>query len=241
MTKTDLQAFLAADELETLAAALLDWAKQAQSADLHSDALIEAGRLESLKKSRIRGNVEEKELIRQRNDIRVVLLELLEKLPETPVATARLQPKGMTESRFKILIFLLMVLGNAVAFICLFVLGEGAGGFSPEEASTTATMLIAVFAAYFSVMLGEFIALRNAPESVVKSRVSNRFLWISVGILAVYFVGVCWLVNRRPLMEFQSFIGWLTAFESGFGLFVGQIIHSLFKKENVVVPQWSDV
>jgi cation transport ATPase len=231
MKKSDLQALIAADELEAVAEALLNWAKQSAAAGLYSNALIEAGRLESLKKSRIRGNEEEKDLTRQRNDIRVALVEMIEKLPETPAATARLQAQGMTESRFKILVFGLMIMGNALAFVCLFVLGEGAGGFTPPEASTTATMLISVFAAYFSVMLGEFIARRNAAKAVVEERVSRRFLWVSMGVLAAYFLSVCWLILRRPLMEFQSFISWLTMLESGLGLFVGQIVHSLFKKQ----------
>lgn len=233
MKKDDLLLLMATDELEKTANALLDWAKIAAAAELYSDALIEAGRLAALQKSRIRGNVDEQDLTTQRNDVRVVLLEIIQQLPETPTETAQLQPRGMTETRFKLLVFVVMILGNIAAFICLFVLGEGAGGFSPPEASTTAAMLLSVCTAYFSVMLGEFIAQRNEAKKLLEKRVSRGFLGISLALLTFYFIVVCWLINRRPLMEFQTFINWLTVFESGLGLFVGQIIHSLFKKENV--------
>lgn len=231
MTKKDILDLIATDELEQVAAMMLDWARQADAADLHGDALIQAGRLEALKKARLQGNMSEERRGVERNDIRVALVEMLERLPDTPAAAARMQPGGMNESAFKMLVFGSMVVGNLIAFVCLFVLGEGAGGFSPPEAATTATMLISVFSAYFSVMLSEFIARRNATKPLVQPRVSRRFLSISVGLLLCYFVGVSWLILRRPLMEFTTFMYWLTAFESALGLFVGQIVHNLFRRE----------
>ena len=230
MTKTALQQLVIKDDLDALAEALLEWAKRANAAALHRDALIEAGRLAAQQKSRMRGNVSESDLTLQRNDVRVALLELLDPLPETPVATAALQPRVMTETNFKWFVLAAMLVGNAAAFGCLFILGEGAGGFTPPEASTTATMLISVCGAYLSVVVGDLIARRGEAEPSVTPRLSGRFVGLSAGLLAFYFIAVCWLINRRPLMEFQSFIGWLTALESGLGLLVGQLINSVFKK-----------
>ena len=234
MEKTFLNDLLADDDLENAVAALRQLADRTGDSGLQSEMLIQSGRLEDWKKRSQRGDTSPAVLTEMRNGIRSTLVDLVENLAEMPPVSPEnqsKQPPGMTESRFKLLLFGMMVLGNVAAFGCLFILGESAGGFTPGEAATTATMLLSVFAAYFSVMLGEFIAQRNDLKTAVEKRVNRRFQWISMGIVVSYFIAVCSLINGRANGEFDPFIKWLAVLESGFGIFVGQVIYGLFKKQ----------
>ncbi len=234
MGKSELRSLIAEDELEAAVANILTETDRPGLEDRRSEAIIISGRLEEWKREKRLGGTSNDDLALTRNRLRATVLELVENGPDSSpegTKTAVPKPVGMAESRFKWLVFLLMLAGNVAALTLLLVFGGIAGGFTPPEVSTTVTMLLSVMAAYFSVMLGEFIATRGQLRKGPETRVNRRFVQLSIAILMAYFIIVCTLIHRRPLMEFNGFISWLTVLESGFGIYVGQVIASLFKKQ----------
>lgn len=220
---------LADDLLEETIAQILAETERPGLEEWRSEAIILSGRLEEWKREKRLGGTPPDQLTTTRNGLRATFLELVENLPDSPPAPGQ-KPGGMAESRFKWLVFLLMLAGNGAALTCLYVFGDIAGGFSKPEVATTVTMLLSVMTAYFSVMLGEFFANKNQFKKGAGPRVNARFLQISILILLAYFVVVCFLILRRPMMEFNGFINWLTVLESGFGIYVGKVISVLFRK-----------
>jgi len=233
MTKPILRQHIANDDLEQVVKDLLAYAEQHQLPELRSDALIQSGRLEECKKLARRGGTSQEVTVQTRNAIRADLLEIVENLPDTPPLPGK-PPKqpGMSERQFKLLVFVLMALGKA--FIILFMLFQWeTGGFSPDEAFSAISLLLPVFTAYLSVMLGEYVARRDDVAPGAGKRISRTFQWIAFVALPLYFLLLYSLVaaRARGSLEFKAFTVWLTLVESGFGVYVGQIVYALFKTE----------
>ena len=237
MDKKILLNLLVNDELEQSAALLLEYAEQSGYPELHRAAVQISGRLEDWRKAGVRNDLPPERITEMRNGIRTSLLEQVEQLPDAaPVAKAPARPRGMLESRFKNIIFWFMLLGNLAAFIVLFVLGAGSGTFTPSETMTTCTLILSPLAAYFSVMFSEVLSRRHGeppPAAELNRRVGSRFQWVSLGILTAYFFLICFLMLYRSQIDFSDFTGWLAALEGGLGIFVAQVVHTLFKKNGV--------
>ena len=233
--KEDLRDLLVRDELEQAAAQLLAYADHTGRPDLRSETVIVSGRLEEWKKGRVRGDVSADRLTEVRNGIRAALLELVESLPETATAgKTAVRAAGMTETRFKAIIFWMMSLGNVAAFVCLFVLGSGSGTFTPAETLTTCALLLSPLATYFSVMFSEIVERRSGeplPGAEANKRVGLRFQIVSLAVLTAYFFLVCFLMLYRSQVDFSEFTGWLAVLEGGLGIFVAQVVHALFKSK----------
>lgn len=234
-TKENFRDLIRRDELEQTAAQLLAFADSAGLPDLRSETIILSGRLEEWKKSRLRGDQSDERLTELRNAVRSALLELVESLPDIKAPGKKVQsPKGMPETRFKTIIFWMMLAGNTAAFACLFVLGSGSGTFTPSETATTCALLLSPLAAYFSVMFSEVISRRSGeplPGAITNKRVNLRFQIVSLLILSAYFFLVCFLMLYRSQVDFSEFTKWLAVLEGGLGIFVAQVVHALFKSE----------
>ncbi len=232
-TKETLRDLIGRDELEETTSQLLAVADRAGLPDLRSEVIIISGRLEEWKKGRLRGDQSDERLTELRNGIRSALLTLAESLPETMAAdTKALRLAGMPETRFKAIIFWMMLAGNAAAFVCLFVLGSGSGAFTPSETATTCALLLSPLAAYFSVMFSEVIERRSGEPlsgAVANKRVNSRFQIVSLLVLSAYFFLVCFLMLYRSQVDFSEFTKWLAVLEGGLGIFVAQVVHALFK------------
>ncbi|HRI62342.1 MAG TPA: hypothetical protein PK228_21525, partial [Saprospiraceae bacterium] len=147
---------------------------------------------------------------------------------------------GIEEGRFKRQIFFFML--AAKCWIIYWILfHKGSGGFTSGEAMATISLLLPAFTAYTTVMLGDFIKNRNKPHlpAAFAPRVSRTLQTITWIVFPVYVLALHWIIGEKaaglladdPQANYESMTGWLAIVESAFGIYVGQIIHELFKNE----------
>jgi len=239
--KKVLQAQLAADELEQCLAQLQSFADTASLPDVAREALLLAARLEDLRRDSRAGDTPPDTLNQVRNGIRRALLDLIEGMPEAGDKAASPARAGMSERRFKMLIFSLMAVGKlcTVAYIVLHI---DTGGFTQQQGLSVIALLLPAFTAYVGVMLAEVIQRRNEvsaakPGASELRPVSRAIRVATFTILPLYFLLLWTLISRYTAgywekdgeSDFGALTTWLAILESGFGVYVGQIVYGLFK------------
>lgn len=246
MKKADLLALIATDDIRPALDVTRESAKLLENKDLQQDLILLSSQWEHLEKEEQSGAISWDTLLQNRNRLKRSLLELLEPLPEQlPVTRDALgsakpmaKPKGVPESRFKKQVFFFML--AAKCWIIYWVwFHQGTGGFTSEEAKATILVLLPAFTAYTTVMLGDFIRNRHKPvlPPAFALRVSPTLRLITWIVFPIYVLALHWVIGEKaagmladdPKINFESMIAWLAIAESAFGIYLGQIIHALFK------------
>ena len=68
---------------------------------------------------------------------------------------------------------------------------------------------------------------------------SGTLSWITWIVFPVYVLILHWIIGEKaagmladdPQANYESMTGWLAVAESAFGIYVGQIIHAVFKNQ----------
>ena len=137
----------------------------------------------------------------------------------------------MKEITLKRQLLYLMLFAKLIVIAYIW-LNKNSGGLSSEQAIGAITLITPLFAVYLGVMYKELAKtkLKNSvgrPGSVPKSFRNLTFVTLFVYIAAIITVVTLKASGTFSYNQFQTM---LTAVESGFGVYVGQIIFSLFKK-----------
>lgn len=246
MKKEDLLALIAADEMRPALEVAGESARLLENAELQQNMVLLTSQWENLGKEEQSGTIPWDTLLQNRNRVKRSLIDLLTALPEhLPVArdvTGKAKPEavkpGIEESRFKKQIFFFML--AAKCWIIYWILfHKSSGGFTSGEAMATISLLLPAFTAYTTVMLGDFVKNRNKPQlpAAFAPRVSRTLQTVAWIVFPVYVLALHWIIGEKaagtladePQANYESMTGWLAVVESGFGIYVGQIIHELFK------------
>lgn len=246
MKKSDVLALVAADDISPALEVAQESATLLERPDLQQDLVLLRSQWENLEKEEQSGTISWDTLLQNRNRVKRSLLGLLEGLPEQlPVtrdvaghARPMTAPPGVPESRFKKQVFFFML--AAKCWIIYWVLfHKGAGGFTSGEAMATISLLLPAFTAYTTVMLGDFIKNRHKPAlpAAFAPRVGRSLSWITWIAFPVYVLILHTIIGEKAAgtladnaqANYESMTGWLAVAESAFGVYVGQIIHAVFK------------
>ena len=138
----------------------------------------------------------------------------------------------MKEITLKRQLLYIMLLAKLIVIAYIW-LNKNSGGLSSEQAIGAISLITPMFAVYLGVMYKDLAKtkLKNSvgrPGSVPKSFRNLTFVTILVYIVAI--ITVVTLKAFSTTFSYNQFQTMLTAVESGFGVYVGQIIFSLFKK-----------
>lgn len=248
MKKSDVLALIAADEIRPVLEIVQESATLLEKPDLGQDMILLRSQWENLEKEERSGTISWEALLQNRNRVKRTLLSLLEGLPEQlPVtrdvagnARPMAAQAGVPESRFKKQVFFFML--AAKCWIIYWILfHKGSGGFTNGEAMATISLLLPAFTAYTTVMLGDFIKNRHKPvvPLAFAPRVSRTLALITWIVFPMYILVLHWIIGEKaagaladnPQANYESMTGWLAVAESVFGVYVGQVIHSVFKRE----------
>ena len=246
MKKSELLALIAADEMRPALDITRESAHLLENDELQQNMVLLRSQWEHLEKEEQSGTIAWETLLQNRNQVKRSLLELLEALPELLPVTrdvaghAKPSPvkPGIEESRFKRQIFFFML--AAKCWIIYWILfHKSSGGFTSGEAMATISLLLPAFTAYTTVILGDIFKNRHKPHlpAAFAPRVNRTLQTITWVVFPVYVLALHFIIGEKaagmladdPQANYESMTGWLAVVESAFGIYVGQIIHELFK------------
>lgn len=246
MRKSDLLALIAADDMRQALEVGLAITDILGKPDLHQSMVLISSQWEGLEKEEQSGTISWDTLLQNRNRVKRSLLSLLDELPEQlPViqdvaghSKAMATKSGVEEHRFKKQVFFFMLLSKCwIIYWILF--HKSSGGFSSGEAMATISLLLPAFTAYTTVMVTNFIKNRNKPNlpAAFAPRVSSTLNLITWVVFPIYILTLHWIIGEKasgmladnPKANYESMTNWLAIVESAFGIYVGQIIHAVFK------------
>ena len=249
MKKSDLLTLIAADEMRPALEVAQTCAALLEKNDLQQDTVLLRSQWEHLEKEEQSGTIAWDTLLQNRNRVKRSLLSLVnglpEELPVTRDAAGLAKPMaaapGVEEGRFKRQVFFFMLAAKCwVIYWILF--HKEFGGFSSGEAMATISLLLPAFTAYTTVMLSDFIKNRHKPQlpAAFVPRVSRTLALITWVVFPIYVLILHSIIGQKaagmladdPKVNYETMTGWLAVAESAFGIYVGQIIHAVFKKQD---------
>lgn len=156
--------------------------------------------------------------------------------PAQPPVVPPPQPKTVSEAALKRRLLLLMLVIKLLVIIWLFTQWE-AGGFTTDQFTGTLGLLIPVFTTYTGVMIREVIEQSKSqvtPPVDPASRPTRprSFQGLAFGVIIGYGIALILIISLRPrgVISYAQMNTFLTLLEASFGIYVGRIVFSLFKK-----------
>ena len=158
------------------------------------------------------------------------LTEWINHLPDQPVARKGKRKRLMDEATFKSRIFYALCISKLLIFFYLHYLWK-TGGFTVAEFQSTATLLLPAFAAYISVIIGDYLNQSRSPIKAPKF-IAGPLVTFAYWLFPIYFLVLCFLITAKAKTDitYGQMNFWLAMAESVLGGYVGQLVHSLFKK-----------
>lgn len=242
--KKILRGLLSDDKLEQLQTHLKDITAADAHKDLANEVILNAGRLADYRKTVTIGTASNEELRLLRNQIRLSFLNIIDALPdEISVSNdpALNPPKLMTEQRFKSWVFGIMLVGKLLMMAFVFFQMD-TGGFTQEQGLSVIALLLPALTAYLGAMLADIIRRRNDlfPTGNDRKTISSTMKRMTFIVLPLYFLLLFVMINRYAIgymaqndgeADFKTLTTWLAVIESGFGVYVGQIVYGLFREK----------
>ncbi|MEZ4961968.1 MAG: hypothetical protein R2830_19225 [Saprospiraceae bacterium] len=228
-TKSSIHELIGAGELETATTTALEYAEYCGLPDIANGLLTVQARAQDLQRNWMTGTLLYQDFTVTFSRLTSDLIAWVDSLPDTP-KPAGPRKKFLTEAQFKKRIFILLFLIKVVVLFWLYY-HWSTGGFTADQFQGTATTLIPIFAAYIAVMIDDY--LRQYNSGLPRPRyISGPLIGIVYWLLPLYAIALVVLIalKAKGTMSFSSMNTWLALVESGLGLYVGKIVHGLFKK-----------
>jgi len=236
--RKEVRRLVAADELEQAIRQLLDFTETAKADELHKEAVLQSGRHEQYRKDLRTGGTDYKDLARTKVNISQAILEITDKLPEVREdgTVVAVKPKGIREKVLRTHILWLMF--GIKFLIVLFVLTLWqSGGFTAAQFVATLALLLPIFATYTTVMFRDSVRERHVQQyatTALAPRVSRSFQFTTYGLFLLYGFALFFVIDLRGrgvLGQFDYMTSLLALVELLLGVYVGQVVFGLFKRE----------
>lgn len=242
--KKILRGLLSEDKLEQLQENLRDITTVDENKELANEVILNAGRLADYRKTVTNGTASNEELRLLRNQIRLAFLNIIDALPDeitiSQDPSVKL-PRLMTEQKFKSWVLGIMLIGKL--FMMAFIVFQmDTGGFTQEQGLSVISLLLPALTAYLSAMIADIIKRRNDlfPTGNDRKTISITMKRMTFIVLPLYFLFLFIIINRYAIgymaqndgeADFKTLTTWLAIIESGFGVYVGQIVYGLFREK----------
>ena len=140
----------------------------------------------------------------------------------------------MTERQVRTRVGIFLVVSH-IAILLLLVLLSLADGFTPPELTTSIALIVPVFAGSTPVIVKSFID--NRKQVADQSPAMDRPFVVIAFLLPGVFVGFLVLIIvlkafNWGIADFEHFKGFLVFGETGFAVYMGYVIQSLFAGKN---------
>ena len=243
LTNKDIRLLIAENETEKAIEAIAAYLEKYDFPGLQDDLALLSAKWEAWEDHQRDGTRSPDKLSEQKAQIDKALLsinrELFEKLQapgkaadqETKPAT---KPKGIREDRFKVQVFIAMVLTKVIV-IGWVLFHKSTGGMSSAQALATITLLLPTFSVYTAAMFNDFLENRyvNEKEKALPY-IKNALRWLTYLLFPIYMVALMAVIGNQAQGEFgqemDTMNSWLGIIETGLGVYIGKIVFTLFKK-----------
>lgn len=236
--KQDMRRLLAVNEARKAIQQMLEHTETIGELQLHNDLVIQSSRYEQYARDQRLGTEEYDDLIRSKIKISQALLDIIDRLPDqNDTATARATPlRGISEKTLKNQVLWILLLEKTIVGGFVFTLWES-GAFTAEQFTNTIALLVPLFATYLTIMLKDAAKHRHV-ESALDQRllVKPSYQRMTYFLLVLYFLMLVMIINLRgsgALPQFSQMAALLAAVECGLGVYIGSIVFTLFKNEEL--------
>ncbi len=228
-TKHSIRELIGAGQLDAATVAALEYAEYCGLSDIANGLLALQSRQQDHQQKWQAGMLAYHDFTVTYSKLTSDLTAWVDCLPDAP-KPAGPRKRFLTEAKFKNRIFILLLLIKIMVLGWLYYHWR-TGGFNEDQFQGTMTILFPVFAAYIAVMLDDY--LRQHKNGLAKPRyISGPLIAIVYWLLPLYAGVLMMLISLKAMgnISFNSMNTWLAVVESGLGLYVGKVVHGLFKK-----------
>lgn len=139
----------------------------------------------------------------------------------------------MTEQKLKSRIFFFMMVSKIIT-VLLVLFHWQTGGYSLAEALATITLILPLFTVYLTAMVKDTLTNPYVDTKRKSKEIKGSIVVLTYLIFPLYTLAIFYLINLKPQpgpFSFENLQAALAGIETGFGIYIGQIVFALFKKE----------
>jgi len=140
----------------------------------------------------------------------------------------------MKEARLKKITYYFFLAAKLIT-VLMILISWGPDGFSSDQMTGTLTLVLPLFTVYTSLMFKQTVQNRYvSEEKIVSKKLTSTFRTTTFFVLFIYVLLINVIIyagGLGNLLSFQKMQTVIGLVEAGFGVYVGQIILALFKKE----------
>lgn len=247
LTEKAIRLLIADNRPEAAIDALTAYADVYELPDWQDDIALQSARWEAWAEHQREATLSPDTLSQQKNQLDKTLLALNRKLfQELRQAQKEAEKgeepdsekKGIREDKFKIQIFVGVVLTKLIVISWVFF-HYSTGGLSRPQTLATVTLLLPVFAVYLAAIFDDFLDNRHVTaqkKEKVVPYIKNSLRWITYGLFPIYAILMINVIGNQAQGVYGQEAGmeemnqWLGLIESGLGVYIGRIVFTLFKK-----------
>ena len=140
----------------------------------------------------------------------------------------------MTEQKLKSRIFFFMIFSK-VFVISIVLFHWRTGGYSLSETVATITLILPLFTVYLTAIVKDALANPYVDKRKKSKELKGSIVFLTYLIFPLYMLIIVYLINLKPQpgpFQFEHLQAAIAGIEAGFGIYIGQIVFALFKKED---------
>ncbi len=230
-TKSSIRDYIVAGKLNKATAAALEYAEYCGIPEIINAFSGISARSKEHHKQWTSGRISYEDFSIQHARLVYDITNWLEHLPDHPVPASK-RKKLWNEKNFKNWTFYSLSFAKLVSIFFLLYAWD-TGSFMREEIPLVITLMIPLFAVFFSVMLNSFIDEHQTAPAAPRY-ISGPLVTLSYWIPVLYFMAIFFFVKwKSETMGFTALCILLTILEFLLGVYVGQILFSFFRKRRM--------
>lgn len=244
----DIRRLIAENRLEQALDMLRRYTSDYGLSDLHNRVILQAGKWEQYAVHTRQGTIDYDDLTRTHANISLALLDLVKELPDASELPEKKKPlQGIREGRLKFQIMWALLIGKVFVFGYLVTVMQ-AGDIPFKGFLLIAGVIFPNFASHLSTILQERLSKKYSHGTAKSKRINRGIQWTTYFVVALYLLGLFLILEfylaggvPRVMAEtkdgievatFENLLLLLALIESSLGVYVGSVIHNLFKNKD---------
>lgn len=241
----DFKRLVAESRLEEALQQLMAFTESQGLTEWYNRLVVQSAKWEQYARHQSAGVVSYDDLTRTHATISLALLDIINDLPqEEPLSPGKKKLQGIREGRLKFQIFWVLLLGKMAFFV--YLLTDLQSGTIPFKGFLLITgVVLPTFAAHLTAILQERLAGRYTHSASNEKRINRgvqcgTYLILFLYLGSIFFVLETYYRGGIPretttneagvaIPDFQNLLLLLALIESSLGVYIGSIIHTLFK------------